>query len=152
MPVLMPRLVIGLSELLDSEFPGYVGTTDDVSEAAKRWSKRFNDYAKDMTYTPSMTELAIQDFETNFKLLSSESKNGLIQLPLAFHAYAIKFSSGISSGVSTPPAIPPIITPSTLIFMAGGSIQEVISTLALEIDLWFKTGTVIINGATIPWN
>ena len=152
MPLSYTTLYTGLSNLLNSEVPGYKGNPQDVFEAADWWGELAEEYSLGITYPSTKVAQAKSKFISEFSQISPVSMNGLTQLPKSFQEFSIVFASGITLGPAIPPPAPPIIYPSTILIQAGESIDKVCSVLALEIHVWFKTGIVNINNVPNPWN
>ena len=153
MPLDPKTLTDELSKFIDKESSLFDKFPSSKEDAADKWAKAFDAYAKGVfPLSNGMNQAAISDFKGNFMTIDDDT--GMTQLAQCFVLYAVKLSDGMTIAVPTITGIPPAGAPNLSsvpgIGMAGGKSAQCIQTLVTIVDTWMKTGKAIDITTGIP--
>ena len=152
MPLVKSVLKIGIQEIIDTQYSGFVEFPPTVPDAAERWSEAIDKYAKlvlPVSVSSNTAKLAAKG-----QLLTVPTL-GVQAFVNALVAYATALAVGMApTFTGVPPPTPPVIAPILAAGFAGADSVTIAELLSSTIHIWFKTGTAINNtsGVTITWN
>lgn len=142
-----------LQKIFDYESELFEGWPKTRREAAERWSRAFNEYAKKVVPKSTSYSAARSAFENRFMMIGDN--NGIEQFQLCFFDYAVALAPGmLPTYASTPPSVPPILKPVFYIGYGGGSSEQCINKLVDIVDTWMRTGRAkhTTHHTVVPWS
>lgn len=151
--IILPNLIANeIFKFSDPEHPNFIGSPEDINEAAELWALVFNETCKEVQPPSANLETATVLFEETFKTMTYELQNGTLIFQQAAMAFATELALGMtpSGFTGVPPPIPLPLNPTGFITKD----REIeINNLSDIIYNWLKTGTAIniISGVTINW-
>lgn len=131
-------------------FSGYPGSFE---EAAGKWSKAFDSYARGVTPISTTSVGAKSAFEVQF--LASKGKEDISFLKSCFAKYVQVLATGMAPlFIATPPNQGALnLEIISTLGLNGGSSEACLDSLCTLIDTWMRTGIAVnsISGITTTW-
>lgn len=156
MALLLINIQASLTRLMDKDDPLFTGYPLTNPQVANKWSDAVHQYA--VLVTPvSTTAVAAKAAMIN-TMVSNMGAPGTFfpALVMGFTNYALTLAGGMAPGFAgIPPPSPINLAPFIALGLSPSiALSTRISTLALIIDTWFKTGTAntLPSGPTVPWS
>lgn len=160
MALIVPKLIIELSQFLDPESKLYVASPADAIDAANKWSSALHNYMS-MVSPPApalpATALAAKTVMLSSFVTAIQSGTLNTQFSFILTTYATSLILGFAPNyIATPPAIPLNTASAFSIAQAGGPSAAFITLIAITVDSWMRTGTASLVTPTgvlppIPW-